>query len=62
MLLDVSSKDEADDLAPEERKFLAGLAEEYRAEAIAAGTRRKRGKPGFVEPLRGVGFRLLQLV
>ena len=44
LLLDVYSKDEADDLAPEERKFLAGLAEEYRAEAIAAGTRRKRGK------------------
>ena len=43
LLLDVYSKDEADDLAPEERKFLAGLAEEYRAEAIAAGTRRKQG-------------------
>lgn len=46
LLLDVYNKDEADDLTQEERKFLAKLAEEYRAEAIAAsGQRRKRGKP-----------------
>lgn len=44
LLLDVYNKDEADDLTSEERKFLAGLAEDYRTEAIAAGTRRKRGK------------------
>jgi hypothetical protein len=41
-LLDVYSKDEAEDLSREERKFLAELAEEYKSAAISK-PRRKRG-------------------
>lgn len=40
LLLDVYNKDEADDLSKEERKILAKLADEYRAELLRP---RKRG-------------------
>lgn len=41
LLLDVYNKDESDDLSKEERKVLAKLADEYRAELLRP---RKRGK------------------
>lgn len=44
LLLDVYNKDEAEDLTKEERKLLASLVENYRAEALRASTTRKRGK------------------
>ncbi len=44
LLLDIYSKDEADALSKDERAFLAGLAEEYRARALAAHAKRKRGQ------------------
>lgn len=40
-LLDVYSKDEADDLSHQERKLLAELAEQYRNAAVA---RRRKGE------------------
>ena len=44
LLLDVYNKNEADDLTKEERVFLAGLAENYRAEALAASSKRRKRK------------------
>ncbi len=35
LLLDVYAKDEADDLTSEERRELAALAQQYRAEVLA---------------------------
>ncbi len=34
LMLDVYDKDEAEDLSPEERRFLSHLAEEYRAKVL----------------------------
>ncbi len=44
LLLDVYSKDEAEDLSREERRFLADLAQEYRTAAIAKARRQRRTK------------------
>lgn len=44
LLLDIYSKDEKEDLAASEKKVLRQLAEQFKAEAIQAVSRRKRRK------------------